>query len=125
MNESAGVVSLLDTWPAFSSFIYPSLGLESPVANSIQIQKTPIFRRSEVWADRAEIDTSERKKKIFPPEASRAIVSGFVEPVRAISAPSLSGWTAETPPKRKEFASCELTGASIVYGIRNVELILN
>jgi len=29
VNESAGVVSLLDTWPAFSSFIYPSLGLES------------------------------------------------------------------------------------------------
>ena len=76
-----------------------------------------IYGTSAVWADLAEVDASERKKKVFPPEPSRAIVSGFVEPVRAISAPSLSGWTAEIPPKRKEFASCELTGASIVYVI--------
>ena len=94
--------------------------------NSIQIpKKSGHLRKVGVWADRAEVHVSERRKKIFPPEPSRAIVSGFVEPVRVISVPSLSGWAAETPPKRKEFASCELTGASIVYGIRNVELILN
>ena len=89
------------------------------------LKKAAIYGRSAVWAGRAEVHVSERRKKIFPPEPSRAIVSGFVEPVRVISVPSLSGWAAETPPKRKEFASCELTGASIVYGIRNVELILN
>ena len=75
--------------------------------------------------NRAEVHVSEGRKKIFPPEPSRAIVSGFVEPVRVISVPLPVGLDCGNSPKTQGVCILRAYGSIYSLRIRNVELILN